>query len=124
MNALLVMVHGSPIEESNDDVRKVVEVLRRKNIYPIVEIGFLDVNRPTIPQAIDSCVRMGASAILAVPYFLHAGRHVFVDLPALLEEAARDYPAVSITMADYLGSEPVLARVLLDRAGEATPFLS
>jgi len=124
LNAILLMVHGSPLEESNDDVRKVVDVLRSRKIYDIVEVGFLDVNRPTIPEAIESCVRSGASAIVAVPYFLHAGRHVFADLPALLEEAARKHPALSITMGDYLGRDPILARVLLERAGAARPFLS
>lgn len=122
MKALLVMVHGSPIEESNDDVRRVVEVIRSRKIYPIVEIGFLDVNQPTIPESVDLCVRAGATEIVAVPYFLHAGRHVYVDLPELLEEAARKYPNISIRMGDYLGRDFILATLLIDRAASARSF--
>lgn len=122
MKALLVMVHGSPLEESNDDVRKVVELIRGRKIYPIVEVAFLDVNRPTIPESIDGCVRRGATEIIAVPYFLHAGRHVYVDLPDLLEEASQRHRTVSIRMSDYLGREPILARLLVERAASATIF--
>ena len=119
MRALLVMVHGSPVEESNDDVRKVVAILRSRKIYAIVEIGFLDVNRPTIPEAIDVCVGKGATEIVAVPYFLHAGRHVYLDLPMLLEDASQRHRAISIRMGDYLGRDPILARLLLERAASA-----
>lgn len=124
MKALLVMVHGSPIGESNDDVRKVVELIRGVKTYAIVEIGFLDVNRPTIPEAIDGCVERGATEIVAVPYFLHAGRHVYVDLPDLLEEASRRHRALSIRMGDYLGREPILAGLLIERAASARLFSS
>lgn len=122
MKALLVMVHGSPVEESNDDIRKVLEVIRSRKTYPIVEVGFLDVNRPTIPEAIDACVSAGATEIIAVPYFLHAGRHVFVDLPDLLEEASRRHRTVSVRMGDYLGRDPILATLLLERAASARSF--
>lgn len=123
MKALLVMVHGSPLEESNDDVRKVVEMIRSRKTYPLVEIGFLDVNRPTIPEAIDGCVGRGATEIVAVPYFLHAGRHVYLDLPNLLEEASQRHRTISIRMGDYLGRDPILARLLVERAREAGPFV-
>lgn len=122
MKALLLMVHGSPVEESNDDVRKVVEMIRSRKTYPIVEVGFLDVNRPTIPESIDACVRGGATEIVAVPYFLHAGRHVYVDLPNLLEEASQRYRTISIRMGDYLGRDPIMARLLVERAASATIF--
>src|SRR5438045_2742578 len=82
--ALVIMVHGSPRAESNEDVLAVVERVRRCGAYPIVTVGFLECNSPTITEAIARCVKQGAQRVIAVPYFLHTGNHVADDLPELL----------------------------------------
>ena len=119
MKALLLMAHGSPRPEANDDVRRVAALLRERGEYPIVVIGYLDCNQPDIPAAIDECVAAGATLIAAVPYLLHSGKHFLLDMPALLDEGALRHPHVTILMADYLGRAPQLADVLRDRVGEA-----
>lgn len=119
MKALLILAHGSPRPEANEDIVRVAELLRARNAYPLVEIGYLDCNQPDIPAAIDLCVAAGATDIAAVPYFLHSGKHFFLDLPELLESAAAKHPGVTIRMGDYIGHEPQLDDVLRDRVREA-----
>jgi len=116
--ALLVMVHGSPKPESNVDMFAVVDLVRQRSSYAIVEVGFMECNEPTIPQAIAACVEQQATRVVAVPYFLHAGTHVANDLPQLLEDAGRQYPDVEFLMGDYLGRDPLIVDVLLERAAE------
>ena len=118
-SALLVMVHGSPRPESNRDMFAVVDVLRARNEYATVEVGFMECNEPTIPQSIARCVEQGAKRVVAVPYFLHTGNHVADDLPTLLEEAQAQYPDVEFLMGDYLGRDAAIADVLRDRVLEA-----
>jgi len=118
-SALLVMVHGSPRPESNRDMFAVVDVLRAQNTYAIVEVGFMECNEPSIPQAIARCVEQGAKRVVAVPYFLHTGNHVADDLPTLLEEAQAQYPNVEFLMGDFLGHDAAIADVLRDRVLEA-----
>lgn len=113
--ALLVMVHGSPRPEANEDMYFVVNLVRERGVYPIVEVGFMEINDPSIPQAIDACVRQGAKRVIAVPYFLHTGTHVADDLPGLLEEAQVQYPQVEFLMGDYLGHDALIADVLRER---------
>ncbi len=115
MRALLILAHGSPRPEANEDIRKVAALVRAENDYALVTVGYLDCNEPDIPAAIDECVSAGATAIVAVPYFLHSGRHLLRDVPALLKEGAQRHPAVEILMGDYIGHEPQIAQVLLDR---------
>jgi sirohydrochlorin cobaltochelatase len=110
------MVHGSPKPESNDDVFAVVEKVRAAQKYFYVQVGFLECNEPSISEAIQNCVAAGARRVVAVPYFLHAGRHVADDLPRLLEDASAQYPQVEFLMGEYLGQEPMLAKVLLELA--------
>ena len=113
------MVHGSPRPESNEDVFAVIDELRRRALFGLVEVGFLDVNQPDIPTAVETLVSAGAEEIVAVPYFLHSGKHVTNDLPGILDLAARRHPSVRILMGDYLGHAEAIADVLRDRVGEA-----
>jgi sirohydrochlorin ferrochelatase len=113
MKAILLMAHGSPRAEANDDVRRVAELVRAR--VPLVIVGYLDCNQPDVPTALDACVTAGASEIAAVPYFLHSGRHFLLDLPALMEDGARRHPGVTINMGDYIGHLPEIAGVVRDR---------
>ncbi len=113
--ALLVMVHGSPRPEANDDMFAVVDVVRDRGVYPIVEVGFMECNEPSIPEAIDTCVMQGAERVIAVPYFLHTGNHVADDLPTALEEAQERHPEVEFLMGDYIGHDMLVADVIRDR---------
>ena len=115
VNALLVMVHGSPRPIANADMERVVEVIRTRGVFPIVQIGYLECNSPLIGDAIDSCVAQGASKILAVPYFLHTGTHVAEDLPTLLEEGRARHPEVEFRLGDYLGRSERITDILADR---------
>jgi sirohydrochlorin cobaltochelatase len=119
MQALLVMVHGSPRPIANEEMFRVVEVVRQRKVFPIVEVGFMECNEPTIPEAIEACVTQGATEILAVPYFLHTGTHVADDLPTLLEAGQQRHPNVVFRMGDYLGRSEILTNILADRLESA-----
>ncbi|HEX8834852.1 MAG TPA: CbiX/SirB N-terminal domain-containing protein [Abditibacteriaceae bacterium] len=115
-HALLVMVHGSPRPESNTDMYRVVDEVRARGTFGVVEVGFMECNEPSIPDAIELCVRAGATRVTAVPYFLHTGNHVADDLPTLLEEAQEKYPDVEFLMGDYVGRDEAVLTVLRERA--------
>jgi sirohydrochlorin cobaltochelatase len=113
--ALLVLVHGSPRPVANTTMFRVVDQVRTWGVYPIVEVGFMECNTPTILDAIDTCVAQGALQIVAVPYFVHAGTHVCQDLPALLEEGRVRHPQVAFRLGDYIGLSPHLSALLAVR---------
>ncbi|MES2464495.1 MAG: CbiX/SirB N-terminal domain-containing protein [Armatimonadota bacterium] len=119
-DALLVMVHGSPRPIANEDMFRVVAAFKARpdarESFPIVEVGFMECNEPTIPDAIDRCVAQGATTLTAVPYFLHTGTHVCDDLPTLMEEAEIRHPQVTFRMGDYLGLSPRLTDLLAARS--------
>ena len=118
-SALLVMVHGSPRPEANESMYHVVERVRARGEFDIVEVGFLECNEPLIGDAIDRCVADGATRIVAVPYFLHTGTHVAQDLPELLDAARMRHPRVTFALGPYLGLSPRVTDLLADRAHAA-----
>jgi sirohydrochlorin ferrochelatase len=120
VRALLVIAHGSPRPEANEDIERVACLLRARDVYPLVKVCYLSVNEPDIPTAIDDCVRSGATQIDAVPYVLHSGKHLLRDIPEIVEEASRRHPALTLHIGDYVGHTQAMASVLRDRVREAT----
>ena len=122
MNALLVMVHGSPRPAANGPMFDVVEEFKgrpdAREAFPVVRVGFMECNEPSIPDAIDACIADGADRVVAVPYFLHTGTHVCDDLPTLLRQAQTRHPNAEFLMGDYLGLSPLLTDLLAVRADE------
>jgi len=117
--ALLVMVHGSPRPAANADMFRVVEIVKLRGAFDIVEAGFMECNEPSIPEAIETCIRAGAGRVIAVPYFLHTSKHVADDLPTLIEEARAQYPSVEFSLGRFIGRSPKLTDILAERAAAA-----
>ncbi len=121
--ALLVLVHGSPRANANNDMYRVLEAIRIRGVYPIVEAGFLECNDPLIPDAIDLCVSKGATKIVAVPYFLHTGTHVSEDLPGLLSEGKERHPGVEFALGPFIGKSDKVTDILIARTlGALAPY--
>jgi sirohydrochlorin ferrochelatase len=113
--ALIVMVHGSPMTIANEDMFRVVDMVRARNVFATVSVGFMECNEPTIPTAIQQCILAGATKVVAVPYFLHVGTHVADDLPILIEQARERYPDVEFAMGGYIGASPYISEILAQR---------
>ena len=64
-------------------------------------------------------VRDGATTVIAVPYFLHTGRHVCDDIPTLLEQGSARHPGVEFLLAPFIGRSSRLTDLLAYRATEA-----
>lgn len=117
--ALLIAAHGSPVHDANADLVRIAADIRSAGKYDLVEVCFLESNEPSIPQAIGNSVQSGAGRIIVIPYFLHAGRHVVLDVPAVLEEARSAYPGLEFRLAEHLGCSPVVTQVIRARAESA-----
>jgi len=117
--ALLLMAHGTPDPSANAPLERIARRLGIATDFCRVTVSYLDCNEPTIPAAIDGLVESGASRIVALPYFLHRGRHVRDDLPQLLAEARQRHPALEIAEAAELGYDLRLAELIVERVKNA-----
>jgi sirohydrochlorin ferrochelatase len=120
MQALLLIAHGSRREASNEEVRELAALLQQAaaGAYDLVLPAFLELADPDIVGGVERCVEAGATRIIAVPYFLSAGRHVAADIPAELARAAQRHPGVEIRQSDYLGKHEQVVELLLSLAQE------
>ncbi len=118
--AALLLGHGSRVREANDNMLKVVKLIKEKNVFLTVEASFLELCPPSIPQGIKACAEKGAEKIIIAPYFLHTGMHVKRDLPDIIKKEAEKYPHTKIVFANNIGFHPVLSDIMMDRLLEAS----
>ena len=103
--AVLIVDHGSRKAEANSRLHAVVRSYKEYSALSIVEAAHMELAEPTISDAFRRCVEQGARHIICHPYFLSPGRHVQEDIPALLKEAATQFPGVTYTITSPHGSQ-------------------
>ncbi len=117
--AVLLIAHGSRRQEANADLVKLADRVRERERYAWVEIAYLEIAEPTIPQGIARCVALGAKQVLLLPYFLSAGSHVVEDLERHRREASEAHPQTTFQLCPPLGLHPLMIDLVLTRLAEA-----
>ena len=117
---LLIIAHGSRRQASNDEVRQLGERVREIRGAGIaqVEVAFLELAEPGIPEALARCAAQGADEIIVFPYFLAAGTHVANDIPEALTEFSAKQPQIKLHLTSHLGASATLAQTILDVASQ------
>lgn len=120
MKCLLLIAHGSRRENSNQEVRQLVENIAacEESVFDEVTVAFLELASPSILDGLESCIKQGATEIVVFPYFLAAGRHVVEDIPAEVMPVREKYPEVQIYIAPHLGFSLDLPQIILDIASD------
>lgn len=80
---VLLVGHGSRLPYGKDVVSKLGEMYRQNSDY-LVEVGFMNMNKPSIPAAINSLAKQGVEKIIVTPVFLAHGVHTKQDIPHIL----------------------------------------
>lgn len=113
--AVVIVDHGSKKAESNEMLEQFGHLYAKTTNRSIVEVAHMEIAQPSILEAINSCVERGATHIVVAPYFLSRGRHVQKDIPALVEEAREKFPDIKIELADAIGVDALLAKLIDNR---------
>lgn len=115
MKSLILIAHGSRLQQSNDEVRDLTEALRQQagEGFDRVDCAFLELAEPDIPEAIDAAVAAGSDTIYLLPYFLNSGRHVAEDIPGIVADKRRQYPQLELIQTPILGAAPGILDLLL-----------
>lgn len=115
MKTLVVVAHGSRLEQSNDEVISFVDKLKElnsDNIY--IKYAFLEFAQPTISECIEDVISRGESSeIQVLPYFLAEGKHVKVDIPNEIEEIKNNNKNIKLELLPHLGKFDGLGSFIL-----------
>ena len=119
MKAVLLVSHGSRSPKTKEEISFLVDVLRQRLSPTIIEFAFLEIEAPSIPEGIDSCVSQGAAVVMVVLNFLNAGRHVNKDIPAIVLAARKKYPQVQFAITKPVGQHPQIPNLFIDLINDA-----
>lgn len=118
MKALIIVDHGSKLEEANLMLEEVATLVKKFSPNDlIVDFAHMELAEPSIQDAIDKCVKNGATEILIHPYMLSPGRHATKDIPEMSYHAAAKHNGLKISVTAPLGLSEKIAEVVLERAG-------
>jgi sirohydrochlorin ferrochelatase len=112
--AVIILGHGSRGDGNDAAVKRIVAAIRESGAGDIVEYAYLQYVQPTPEEALDRCIQQGAKKIVIVPYFMQAGVHVTMDIPAFLEKAKKQYPTLDIRVTDFVGAHPLMEQIVAD----------
>ncbi len=138
---VLLVGHGSRLPYGKDVVSQIAEMYREDQEF-IVEVGFMNMSKPSIPEAITLLADKGAEKIIVTPVFLAHGVHTTEDIPRILglnnghdqsgkpahshshshshdhEEIAIDFKG-EIIYTEPLGADKRIADIVKDRVNDA-----
>ncbi|MEY3459821.1 MAG: Sirohydrochlorin cobaltochelatase [Planctomycetota bacterium] len=115
VTAILLVDHGSRRAESNALLHDAARRFRQFSGYAIVEPAHMELAEPSIQQAFDRCVDLGAKRIVVFPWFLSPGRHWTEDIPRLVQQAGVSHPEIHWTVTPPFGIHPGLFAAVSDR---------
>ena len=117
-SAVVLVARGSSDPDANADLYKVGRLLQGTGRVAMVEPAFVSLARPSVPEALERCRRLGANTVAVVPYFLFTG--VLVDR---IGDQARAWstqnPDIEVRIGHHLGSDPRVAELVRERYVEA-----
>lgn len=128
---LLLVGHGSKLPFNKDLVENTARIIAGKYPEYIVKCGFMNMNSPSIEEAMSEFQGETIDALVVVPLFLAKGVHILKDIPAVigLEEGKTrgvftlNGRTVPLLYADPIGSDPLLAELMVKNAKQALSVL-
>lgn len=115
MKTLVIVAHGSRLQQSNDEVINFANKLKELNKNEInIKYAFLELTNPSITECIEEIINNDdCLEIQVLPYFLAEGKHVKVDIPNELEQLRINNQDMKIELLPHLGKFDGLAKFIL-----------
>ena len=101
---LIIVVHGSRLKASETELQEMLSQIKLKDSYDKIRYGFLEIQYPNIPQAIELSLNEGAEEVYILPLFILGGRHVLQDVPAEVNKIRETQTGAKIEILPYIGT--------------------
>ncbi|MCK8817364.1 CbiX/SirB N-terminal domain-containing protein [Natroniella sulfidigena] len=115
---IIVLGHGSRATEASQVFAEIVDKLREKVDYDLVEGAAMELAEPSLQDSVAKIINEGAEKVVIVPLFLFPGIHIQEDIPNLIEELEAEYPEVEFKFGRNLGADDKIADILIERIEE------
>ena len=132
---VLLVGHGSRLPYGKEVVTNLAQMYSENENF-VVEVGFMEMTKPTIPSAINKLAKNGVEKIIVTPVFLAHGVHTKQDIPHILgldngqehshrhshrhnEEEEEIQFGGEIIYTEPLGPDPRIVDIIKDRVNNS-----
>ncbi len=81
---ILFVGHGSRLPYNQEVVTEIAEKYAEDHPEHPIEVGFMELQEPSIPTSFNKLKNRGAEKIIVIPVFLAHGKHTKHDIPVIL----------------------------------------
>ena len=103
--AIVLFGHGSRDPLWRLPMETVAARLRAMRPEAAVRCAYLELDAPSLPDAVADLVAAGAGQVTVVPMFLGTGRHAREDLPLLVEGLRHAHPGIDFVLRKPVGED-------------------
>jgi sirohydrochlorin ferrochelatase len=118
--AIILLGHGSRVTNAGQNMKQVASKLKEAYGFGSVEYCFMSRLGPHFPETLEKVAAQGETDILVIPYFLHSGLHIILDIPEMLQKEAARYQGVKVSLGGNLGFDDMLVGLVAKRVHEAS----
>lgn len=101
--ALVLFAHGARDPRWAEPFRRLQQIIRAQAPELAVELAFLELMSPRLPELVARLVQDGYAEVTVVPVFFGQGGHVLRDLPLMIEQLRQAYPGLNLKTAQAVG---------------------
>ncbi len=110
--AILLFAHGARDPSWALPFRAIRDAVAADASGQAVELAFLELMEPGLPETAERLVADGATTITVVPLFMAQGGHLKKDLPVLMDDLRARHPQLELKLAPAIGDVPALTEAI------------
>jgi sirohydrochlorin cobaltochelatase len=118
---LVLFAHGARDPEWAEPFRAIAARIATNRKDLAVKLAFLELQTPSLTDAITELAAAGHSTIHIAPLFMAQGGHLKKDVPILLAGIGSRYPALTIQLLPAIGEVPGLRDAIAGWVAETVP---
>ena len=120
-HAIILFAHGSRDPLWRAPMEAVAAQIAARHPERRVACAYLELCEPSLGDAADRLITLGATHITVVPMFLGTGKHAREDLPVLMQTMRAAHSGVAFVVQAAIGEDPRMTTLMADIACETAP---
>lgn len=101
--AIVLFGHGARDPQWAEPMKRLQSILTGQLPHVQVELAFLELMAPSLPDTVDCMVQGGVQHIQVVPIFFGRGGHLKNDFPVIMAEMKARHPGLNIEATEAVG---------------------
>ena len=121
-SALILFAHGARDPRWAAPFHRLQTLVKEQLPQQEVELAFLELMEPRLPEAVGKLVASGCQQLTIVPVFLGQGGHVLRDLPVIMQKLQQAHPKVNFKLVEAVGENPAVLQAMARYCVDAVSF--